>query len=360
MAARLSSVPILAGRFVPIEMTFSNRDLSAQRIRARLVDDDGMMWGEVEDGRTYSGETERLLIPVAGGAPPGHLRVDVALLAGEGSQASVIGRAMVGSVQIGSSDRFWSGDIDGFARSGARSGLWTLIGSANSPSATPGSHAYVTTVWRSEGSAAEDVETRIVDRDGRPIIQRRSSLAVHAAGHIVRTQTPLPIRTRVTPGLYRVQSRLAEDPSASWIEAGQLSVAARPTLPSGESPSVMLNALFDRFARLRGITVGPHDGTILLYWDALAETDRDWSVFVHALDRDGGIVGQSDGRPLEGTLPTDTWTAGDRITERRRLPTVRGPVRLRIGLYDPRTGIRAHVDGPTDDAIVIDEVDFGD
>ncbi|TAK22899.1 MAG: hypothetical protein EPO26_09990 [Chloroflexota bacterium] len=360
VTARLPTTPILAGRFVPIEMTFSNRVFSAQRIRARLLDDDGMMWGEIDDGRSYSGETERLLIPLAGGAPPGHLRVDVALLAGEGSQASVIDHAMVGSVQVGSSDRFWSGDIDGFARSGARSGLWMLIGSANSPSATPGSHAYVTTVWRSEGSAAEDVETRIVDRDGRPIIERRSSLTVHAAGHIVRIQTALPIRTRVTPGQYRVQTRLANESAAAWIEAGQLSVAARQPVTSGESPSVMLNALFDGFARLRGITVEPHAGTILLYWDSLAETDRDWNVFVHALDRNGAIVDQSDGRPLDGTLPTDTWTAGDRIAERRRLPTVRGPVRLRIGLYDPRTGIRAHVDGPTDDAIVIDEVDFGD
>ncbi len=78
-------------------------------------------------------------------------------------------------------------------------------------------------------------------------------------------------------------------------------------------------------------------------WRCLKRPDRDYWCFTHVIDSRGRIVSQFDHR-LPGDSPLRSWTPGVRIADqvRLRIPAEfpAGELRLRFGLYDPRTGRR--------------------
>ena len=80
---------------------------------------------------------------------------------------------------------------------------------------------------------------------------------------------------------------------------------------------------------------------LTLHWHALQTPDRNYHVFVHLLDADGGILAQDDGPPAGGQVPTLGWLPGEYVQDPRRLElpfdAPEGVYRLRVGLYDPVT-----------------------
>src|SRR5207253_1396497 len=72
------------------------------------------------------------------------------------------------------------------------------------------------------------------------------------------------------------------------------------------------------------------------------------SVFVHLLDGSGAIRAQSDGPPAGGAAPTDAWSVGDRIDDRRVLVAPPGRYLARVGLYEPASGRRLLLEGGAD------------
>jgi mannosyltransferase len=80
-------------------------------------------------------------------------------------------------------------------------------------------------------------------------------------------------------------------------------------------------------------------GTIrlTLYWQALAEMDRRYTVFVHLLDADNRIVAQMDGEPLGGVRPTTEWQLGEIVHDSYGLlvapDTPPGEYLLEVGMY---------------------------
>jgi len=76
---------------------------------------------------------------------------------------------------------------------------------------------------------------------------------------------------------------------------------------------------------------------LILYWQAQAEMEQDYTVFVHLLDAEGHLVAQHDGQPGEGGLPTSSWVGGEVIADEHplgldlKLPP--GGYRLEVGLY---------------------------
>ncbi|HRX05355.1 MAG TPA: hypothetical protein P5148_19550, partial [Anaerolineae bacterium] len=115
-------------------------------------------------------------------------------------------------------------------------------------------------------------------------------------------------------------------------------------------PQASVDASLARIGRLAGYDLAqravqpgePLD--ITLYWNPTETTGERLAVFVHLVDEAGVIVGQSDGEPGGGRLPTSSWLPGETITDRRSL-AVRpdagaGPATLVVGLYDPATGVR--------------------
>lgn len=80
------------------------------------------------------------------------------------------------------------------------------------------------------------------------------------------------------------------------------------------------------------------------HWRALAAPAGDYTLFVHLIDQQGDTVAAKDLPLTGGYYPSGLWEGGDRVTHVHRLPLpatqADGEYALRIGLYDPATGIR--------------------
>jgi hypothetical protein len=97
---------------------------------------------------------------------------------------------------------------------------------------------------------------------------------------------------------------------------------------------------------------------LTLYWRAEERLATGYTVFVHAQDDHGGIVGQSDSPPVSGLYPTDAWLPGQVIADVHTLALPPRTQTLAAGLYDPGSMARlpvrdAHGQPVPDDAIII-------
>lgn len=98
-----------------------------------------------------------------------------------------------------------------------------------------------------------------------------------------------------------------------------------------------------------------HGATVRLnvLWQALKPLDEDYTVFVHAVDREGVIWGQRDTEPQDGEYPTTKWGLGEIVQDRYELQIdMAGPregYQLTVGMYVGETGERLKLpDGATE------------
>jgi len=121
---------------------------------------------------------------------------------------------------------------------------------------------------------------------------------------------------------------------------GRFRVASSsPSEPSIENP---LHFNVGNVAALIGYEIDPPalpeiPIQVTLYWKALHDTDRDYTVFLHLQDEPGTLWGQHDGQPRNGTYPTSLWAEGEIIEDEHLIPLSRdapaGEYRLVLGLY---------------------------
>ncbi len=76
-----------------------------------------------------------------------------------------------------------------------------------------------------------------------------------------------------------------------------------------------------------------------LYWQALSEMDKDYSIFIHLLGWDGQLLGRRDVYPGRGSYPTSQWKAGDIIRDEYTIPILPEAItpsrcQIEAGLYD--------------------------
>jgi hypothetical protein len=130
--------------------------------------------------------------------------------------------------------------------------------------------------------------------------------------------------------------------------------AMQTTLPSP--------AQFGTHARLLGYdlaTAGDGIARLKLHWEITQPLLPPHHIFVHADDANGTTVAQQDGPPVTatGAAPSGSWQPGEFLTTEHTLRLPDGePVTGRVGLYDPRTGVRLPVtiDGaPAGDNVAI-------
>jgi hypothetical protein len=94
--------------------------------------------------------------------------------------------------------------------------------------------------------------------------------------------------------------------------------------------------------------VDASDLTVWLYWQPLAPSERDLRVFVHLIGGINPATGtplwsQDDGPPQDGRISTQSWTVGTHYRDVYQVPLANvpsGTYELRVGLYDPVSGIR--------------------
>lgn len=146
----------------------------------------------------------------------------------------------------------------------------------------------------------------------------------------------------------------------------------RPIWRSFEAPQASheLKAKIGGGALLLGYDLAPSSlsqGGILqltLYWQALGEMEKDYTVFTHLLDGEGRIRGQKDSFPLGGLRPTTGWMEGEYIIDEYDLSVqpdaLPGEYLLEVGIYDVSTGERLPVydEGgqPTGDRLLLPTV----
>jgi hypothetical protein len=101
---------------------------------------------------------------------------------------------------------------------------------------------------------------------------------------------------------------------------------------------------------------------LTFYWESLALTDIDYTVFVHLLSADDTIVAQMD-RPLTaGVYPTSLWSPGeiipDSLTMSIPATVPPGAYTIVVGLYNLVTGQRLSIAGTTDNSLKLPDIDL--
>ncbi len=187
----------------------------------------------------------------------------------------------------------------------------------------PGNGNYATSLWK-EGEIIKD-EYRLVIS---PRFPAPAFAQIKVALYLYPSERYLP--------LLDAQGKPKED----YLVFGRFKVATRKALePQIEKPVYFE---FGGIAALVGYDMeGPKVAgeplKVRLYWRSLAETDKDYTVFIHLRDEEDNLWGQSDSQPRGGYYPTSLWEKGE-VTEDEHYISLPegippGDYRLILGLY---------------------------
>ena len=143
-------------------------------------------------------------------------------------------------------------------------------------------------------------------------------------------------------------------------------VPAHTAAVTPENPS---HSRFEYGIELAGYDVSAEGALVLtLYWklDGDEPVPADFTVFVHLVDEQGlPVIEPSDRPPVDGAWPTSAWVPGLTLADTHVIalpPNLQlGRYAVRLGLYDPNTGVRLTALRPDgtpwpDDAVVLSGV----
>jgi hypothetical protein len=133
-------------------------------------------------------------------------------------------------------------------------------------------------------------------------------------------------------------------PSAPTQPLGTLRLTAPERTFAPLAVQKQVDVVLGEFGRLVGANLAPTANglEVQLVWQALAESQTRYKVFVQLLDEGGQAVAVSDGEPAGWQRPTTSWLTGEYIADTHQLavPEGSGRVTLIAGLYDPLTNRR--------------------
>lgn len=163
----------------------------------------------------------------------------------------------------------------------------------------------------------------------------------------------LPVRRRQALSLW-ARWRLGKLPSPEdHLDLTTIQVAQRQRRFSVPSMEHVMEADLGGKIELLGYdlsTVYLSPGETLrltLYWKALTQMNRGYTVFTHLISTDNRIWGQQDNWPVKGTYPTWAWMEGEVVVDNYEIviqpDTPQGEYILEIGMYDRTTGQRLTV-----------------
>ena len=171
---------------------------------------------------------------------------------------------------------------------------------------------------------------------------------------MLRNWYDLTIPPTTPAGSYQLLVSLhAADQELGRVGLGDVEVRGRPrnfVSPAIQNPAAyrLGNDIAFLGSELEKVIVRPGDTlNLTLFWQALNQVDRSYTVFVHLLGSDGQVVAQQDSPPGGGASPTSSWVPAEYITDMYQLvvkPDLpAGEYRIEIGMYDPATGVRLPV-----------------
>ncbi len=180
-------------------------------------------------------------------------------------------------------------------------------------------------------------------------------------------QSRLTLRAPDANGAYPLQLKFDSPARCHWLasltnecEIGSIDVA-------GEAIGTALN--FDNqvlltSARIDRDTLRPNETIhVDLTWRGLKAWDADYTVFVHLIGPDGKVHGQADQWPVQGTLPTSSWSAGQTVSDPYAIvlppDAPSGQYQIEVGWYLLATLRRLPVldaaGRPSDDKVIVGE-----
>ncbi len=180
-------------------------------------------------------------------------------------------------------------------------------------------------------------------------------------------------QTRVTfaaprlEGSYPVQLAMAQPARCHWLanltdscELGTLTVAGEAIADAinFENQVLLQSSKIDRDSVNPGESV-----KVSLTWRGLKSWPDNYTAFVHLLGPDGKVHGQVDQWPVEGTLPTASWTAGQMVDDPYNITlsadAPSGKYQVEVGWYLLSTLRRLNVldaaGRPSDDHVIVGE-----
>jgi hypothetical protein len=186
-------------------------------------------------------------------------------------------------------------------------------------------------------------------RDGAGAVAARAAAEL-MPGAIVEPGTrlvPLELGPAPPPGEYRL-ALVSDDPRlAPLLPRDPIAVTVLPATPAVASaePPRLAEIRFPARVYAPGQTI-----PVALTWEAAGPLPGH-AVFFQLIGPDNKVWGQRDGDPLDARRPVGAWLPGETIDDRRDLPIQSdappGRYRLLTGLYDPATGARLPIVGPT-------------
>ncbi|MHB0878444.1 MAG: protein O-mannosyl-transferase family [Anaerolineae bacterium] len=246
-------------------------------------------------------------------------------------------------------------------------------------SARAGESLPVDTLWRVTTGGAEAQATLRLLSAGREYarLELQADTSALQRGDMLRLRGLLPLPARLETGRYQL---VLEGPGsgpalfvdAAWpplsrrLQLATVDITGRTHSFTAPSPQTTVGATFARggapVASLLGYDLHVEGSRLqlTLYWQALAEPDARYKVFVHCLDPAGTMAGQDDAEPAANTAPTDSWLAGEYVVDRHTIDLADGsgrPLQLLVGLYREGEGrLQPGGDRAIDGALLLTEI----
>lgn len=324
-----------------------------------LLRDDGRSWNAIGLNRlSYD-------LPFPAGLPPGFYTLFVG--PGDGDLLPLAPIEIASTDTWPASPESLFGDSDLQAVAGKRPAVTWLNGLALAAATPwddvvlPGNNVPLTLYWRvgPEGVDLSNVRYRLEVIDGRGNVLRSQEdkpgapwLGPVTGGALLREDTGLYFRPEVAPGNYRLRWTLLDGDTqlGEPVTSGRIRVEPWPLDTNVPPAPYVVEADFGPSIRLHSYNLdAPTDGRLNLtfYWQALAEPDTGYTVFIHLVDESETIVSQVDSVPAGGARPTTGWRAGEVITDSHNLPIPGdlppGVYHINVGLYNPDDGTRPPV-----------------
>jgi mannosyltransferase len=371
------------------------------RVSLVLRDTQGQEWGRWDGrptayfyptdrwrvGQVVFGRYDLALLP---GSPPG----DYGLYVGVYTEADPVGldvldpagapqgkRAVLGAVQLSvpavTADQVEVSNPD---RIELDDGLVLLGWELAQDQAQPGDRLRLGLIWAVEAQPRGDDLVRLLVVDAAEqtweagIFQPTNAwhpTSIWLPGQAWRGQITFRLPIQAQPGEARLMVQLlAADGTllGSPAELGTIHVMPTDRVFTPPQPQMLRQSNLDDRVTLVGADVWsstvPPGGTLrlTLYWQAMAEMDVPYTVFVHLLDAEGKVVAGHDAQPRDGVRPTTSWVPGEYISDPHEmsippeLPP--GEYVLEVGMYDasapgmPRLPVLGEEGQPATDRVI--------
>jgi len=227
----------------------------------------------------------------------------------------------------------------------------------------PGEEIALTLYWEALEDVASDYLFSLQLQDGegwvraeevgRPV-DGRYPTPEWERGEVIRDWHKIRVEAGASQGTYTLSLKVMERGKVIGEAAlATIIVGGRPhrfAMPPIQYP---LQARLGESIKFLGYDLSAREvkaGGVLeltLYWQALSEMERSYTVFVHLLDERNQIWGQKDTIPGGGSMLTTGWVEGEVITDRYEIMVMpeapAGRYLLECGVYLAQTGERLPV-----------------